>query len=61
MNVGDVMVTNVITVRPHASVQGYCEILIANRISAVPALDEADNLADHFRHLSVQERIPYAL
>jgi CBS domain-containing protein len=44
MNVGDVMVSNVITVRPNASVRDIAKILIANRISAVPVIDEADNL-----------------
>lgn len=44
MNVGDVMVTNVITVRPQASVQDIAKTLIANRISAVPVIDEANNL-----------------
>jgi CBS domain-containing protein len=44
MNAGDVMVTNVITVRPHVSVQDIAKILLANRISAVPVIDEADNL-----------------
>jgi CBS domain-containing protein len=44
MNVSDVMVTNVITVRPDASVQDIAKTLVANRISAVPVVDEADNL-----------------
>ena len=44
MNAGDVMVTNVITVRPYASVQDIAKILVANRISAVPVVDQADNL-----------------
>jgi len=44
MNAGDVMVTNVVTVRPHTSVQDIAKTLIANRISAVPVVDEADNL-----------------
>ena len=44
MNAGDVMVTNVITVRPDATVQDIAKTLLANRISAVPVIDEADNL-----------------
>jgi len=44
MNAGDVMVTNVITVRPDATVRDIAKTLVANRISAVPVIDEADNL-----------------
>src|SRR5215216_3488813 len=38
MNAADVMVSNVITVTPEASVQEVADILLTNRISAVPVL-----------------------
>lgn len=44
MNAADVMVTNVITVSPDASVKEVAEILLTNRISAVPVVDEAGSL-----------------
>lgn len=40
MIVADVMVSNVITVGPQASVQELADILFANRISAVPVVGE---------------------
>jgi CBS domain-containing protein len=40
MNAADVMVSNVISVRSNTSVQNIAETLLANRISAVPVLDE---------------------
>jgi CBS domain-containing protein len=40
MNAADVMVSNVITVRPDTSVEKIAETLLANRISAVPVVDE---------------------
>lgn len=40
MKASDVMVTNVITVRPDTTVQEIANILVANRISAVPVVDE---------------------
>jgi CBS domain-containing protein len=39
MNAADVMVSNVVTVGPDASVQDVADILLANRISAVPVVD----------------------
>ncbi len=45
MNAADVMVSNVITVRADTSVAKIAEILLANRISAVPVLDENGALA----------------
>jgi CBS domain-containing protein len=44
MNAADVMVTNVITVHPDVSVKEIAEILLANRISALPVVDEAGSL-----------------
>lgn len=44
MNAADVMVSNVITVRSDASVEKIAEILLANRISAVPVVDEGGGL-----------------
>ena len=44
MNAADVMVTNVITVRTDASVAQIAEILLANRISAVPVVDASSAL-----------------
>jgi CBS-domain-containing membrane protein len=41
MNAADVMVSNVISVRPDASVEKIAETLLANRISAVPVVDDA--------------------
>jgi len=39
MKAADVMVTNVITVGPDASIQEAARTLLANRISAVPVID----------------------
>ncbi len=44
MYAADVMVSNVITVRSDTSVGRIAEILLANRISAVPVVDEAGKL-----------------
>lgn len=44
MNAADVMVTNVITVHPDASVKEIAEILLANRISALPVVDKGGSL-----------------
>ena len=44
MNAADVMVTNVITVHPDTSVKEIAEILLANRISALPVVDKAGSL-----------------
>ena len=40
MNAADVMITKVITVSPDTSVATIAETLLANRISAVPVIDE---------------------
>jgi CBS domain-containing protein len=44
MIAADVMVSNVITVRPDTSVEKIAETLLANRISAVPVVNEAGGL-----------------
>jgi CBS domain-containing protein len=44
MNAADVMVTNVITVHPDTSVKEIAETLVANRISAVPVVDDSGGL-----------------
>jgi CBS domain-containing protein len=44
MNASDVMVSNVITVGCDASVEDIAKILLANRISAVPVIDDVGNL-----------------
>ena len=44
MNAADVMVSAVISVRPNARVEEVAGILLANRISAVPVIDEQDEL-----------------
>jgi CBS domain-containing protein len=44
MNASDVMATNVITVGPDASVQEVANILLANRISGLPVVDEHGEL-----------------
>lgn len=44
MNAADVMVSDVITVRADTSVEEIAKILLANRISAVPVVDEAGAL-----------------
>jgi len=44
MKAADVMVSNVITVRPDTSVQEVAEALLANRISAVPVVSKAGEL-----------------
>ena len=44
MKATDVMVSAVISVRPNARVEEVASILLANRISAVPVIDEQDEL-----------------
>lgn len=44
MNASDVMVTNVIAIGPNASVQEVADILLTNRISAVPVVDDHGEL-----------------
>ena len=44
MKAADVMVSAVISVRPNARVEQVASILLANRISAVPVIDEQDEL-----------------
>jgi CBS domain-containing protein len=44
MNANDVMVTNVIAVGPNASVQEVADILLTNRISAAPVVDDHGEL-----------------
>ncbi len=44
MKASDVMVTNVITVSPETTVQEIANILVSNRISAVPVVDQHGGL-----------------
>ena len=44
MKAADVMVCTVISVRPNARVEEVASTLLANRISAVPVIDEQDEL-----------------
>jgi CBS domain-containing protein len=44
MRASDVMVTDVITVKPDSNVQDVAALLLANRISAVPVIDDAGKL-----------------
>jgi len=44
MKAADVMVSAVISVRPNTRVEEVARILLANRISAVPVIDEQDEL-----------------
>jgi CBS domain-containing protein len=44
MRARDIMVTNVITVRPEASVRDVAKVLLANRISALPVIDDQGRL-----------------
>ena len=44
MKAADVMVSNVITVGPEATVQDVAELLLANRISAVPVVGQDGEL-----------------
>jgi CBS domain-containing protein len=44
MNASDVMVTDVITVKPTSTVPEVAALLLANRISAVPVVDNAGKL-----------------
>jgi len=66
MNAADIMVTNVITVHPDASVREIAEILLAKRISALPVVDEANNLlgiiseADLIHRAEVGTERPYS-
>lgn len=44
MKASDVMVTDVITVKPDSNVQDVAEILLTNRISAVPVVDDGGKI-----------------
>jgi CBS domain-containing protein len=44
MKASDVMVTDVISVKPDGNVQDVAELLLTNRISAVPVVDDAGTL-----------------
>jgi CBS domain-containing protein len=44
MKAKDIMVTNVITVSPEASVRDVAKLLLANRISAIPAVNDQGQL-----------------
>ena len=44
MRARDIMVTDVISVGPEASVRDVAKILLADRISAVPVIDEQRHL-----------------
>ena len=44
MRASDMMVTKVITVGPQASVRDAAKLLVTNRISAVPVVDEHGEL-----------------
>ena len=44
MNAGDIMTSNVVTVRPDTSVSRLAHLLLENRISAVPVVDDQDCL-----------------
>jgi CBS domain-containing protein len=44
MKASDVMVSNVITTGPDASVQDVANLLLSNRISAVPIVDADDGI-----------------
>jgi CBS domain-containing protein len=44
MNASDVMVTAVITVRPDATVQEAARLMLANRVSGLPVVDDSANL-----------------
>ena len=46
MNAADVMTSNVISVRADASVGEIAEILLTNRISGVPVVDDAGNVIE---------------
>jgi CBS-domain-containing membrane protein len=66
MIAADIMVTNVITVRPDTSVRKVAEILLARRISALPVVDDADTLlgiiseADLLHRVEVGTERPYS-
>jgi CBS domain-containing protein len=44
MNVSDVMVSAVITVKPDATVQEAAQLMLANRVSGLPVVDDSANL-----------------
>ncbi|HET8972917.1 MAG TPA: CBS domain-containing protein [Pseudolabrys sp.] len=66
MNAADIMVANVVTVRPGASVKDVAELLLAKRISALPVVDEANSLlgiiseADLIHRVEVGTERPYS-
>lgn len=66
MNAADVMVTNLVTVRPDTSVRKVAEILLARRISALPVVDDANTLlgiiseADLIHRVEVGTERPYS-
>ena len=66
MTASDIMAKDVLTVRPDASVREIAEILLARRISALPVVDEANNLlgiiseADLIHRAEVGTERPYS-
>ena len=44
MNASDIMVSDVITVKSSGTVQEVAELLLTNRISAVPVVDDSGKL-----------------
>jgi CBS-domain-containing membrane protein len=44
MNASDVMVSAVITVKPHATVQEAAQLMLANGVSGLPVVDDSAKL-----------------
>ena len=66
MKAADIMVTRVFTVQPDASVKAIAELLLAKQISALPVIDDENNLlgiiseADLIHRVEIGTERPYS-
>ena len=60
MNAADVMVSNVIAVSPDATVQEVAEILLKNKISAVPVVSQSGKILGIVSEGDLLRRVKFA-
>jgi CBS domain-containing protein len=58
MNASDVMVSDVITVKPDATVQEAAQLMLANRISGLPVVDDSAKLVGIISEGDLLRRAP---
>jgi len=66
MKAKDIMVTEVITIKQHATIEEIARVLIDNKISGVPVVDEAGHLMGmvtegDLLHKETNPRLPHAV